>query len=295
MRPPVPATLEKVASPSGVTSAKGKPRFAIPGNVLAAGVGEIAAAQLARAFEQMANRGAACEAIDVIGRPPELVHERRNEQRGIGNATGDHDIGAARERGHQRLRAQIGIGRHERRVVRERKSAFHRRRVEIEHVQHVVAGHRGHFDRDPEAFRDGDDRIGRGERIGRAEIARRGGCGGARESAAATRCARRDANRSRSPGRAGAAAGQEQSYARPGTRGPDSRAPRAPRDGPARRGDRRRSPRRRPTSTFRACARTYSGSMPAFLMMAFHFSDSATWNFPSSAGVVMKGSVPVDA
>ena len=30
-------------------------------------------------------------------------------------------------------------------------------------------------------------------------------------------------------------------------------------------------------------------------MMLFHFSDSATWNLPSSAGVVMNGSVPVVA
>ena len=43
----------------------------------------------------------------------------------------------------------------------------------------------------------------------------------------------------------------------------------------------------------RVGASRYSGSMPAFLMMFFHFSDSAAWNLPSSAGEVTKGSVPV--
>ena len=38
-------------------------------------------------------------------------------------------------------------------------------------VEHVVAGDRGHFHRDAQAAGDGHDRVGRGERIRRAEVA----------------------------------------------------------------------------------------------------------------------------
>ncbi len=36
-----------------------------------------------------------------------LVHERREEQRGIGDAAGDHDVGALRERVDDRPRAEV--------------------------------------------------------------------------------------------------------------------------------------------------------------------------------------------
>jgi len=39
----------------------------------------------------------------------------------------------------------------------------------------------------------------------------------------------------------------------------------------------------------------HSASMPAALMMAPHFCDSAAWNFVSSSGVDDTGSVPVDS
>src|SRR5450759_1728022 len=81
------------------------------GNVLVAGVGEVAAGDLAGAFKQMSGDGALPQQVPVIHRPAEGVNHRRQKQRGIGGAPGDHDIGAAGERLRDRLGAEIGIGR----------------------------------------------------------------------------------------------------------------------------------------------------------------------------------------
>src|SRR4029077_9384009 len=59
----------------------------------------------------------------------------------------------------------------ERRVLRERDTAFHRQRFEVERVEHVVAGHRSNFHWYSDSLRERDDRVGGSERIRRAEIA----------------------------------------------------------------------------------------------------------------------------
>ena len=69
MRPPVPTTLPSVAFAVGVDVGERKAEVRHAGNVLAPGIGEVAAAQLPRAFEQMPDGRAAREAVDVVGRP----------------------------------------------------------------------------------------------------------------------------------------------------------------------------------------------------------------------------------
>ena len=105
----------------------------------------------------------------------------------------------------------------------------------------------------------------------------------------------RAACRSRARDRAGAAAARARSCARRGTRARGSRARRARRGRPARRAGRPRSPRRRPVRSDRlriGADAGHSGSMPAFLMMLFHFSDSAAWNFAELGG---RGGERIDA
>ena len=64
-------------------------------NILVAGIGEVAAGDLAGAFQQMPGDGALPQQIPVIHRPAEGMDHRRQKQRGIGSAPGDHDVGAA--------------------------------------------------------------------------------------------------------------------------------------------------------------------------------------------------------
>ncbi len=80
------------------------------GNVLEAGIGEIAAGDLAGAFQQMSGDGSLAQQIPVIHRPAEGMDHRRQEQRGIGGAAGDDDVGACGKRFRHRPGAEIGIG-----------------------------------------------------------------------------------------------------------------------------------------------------------------------------------------
>ena len=47
------------------------------------------------------------EPVPVVPRPAVLVHERREEQRRVGDPAGDHDVGALRERVGDRTRAEV--------------------------------------------------------------------------------------------------------------------------------------------------------------------------------------------
>ena len=54
----------------------------------------VAAGDLARALEQVADDDAGGEPVPVVPRPAVLVDERGEEQRRVGDATGDDDVGA---------------------------------------------------------------------------------------------------------------------------------------------------------------------------------------------------------
>ena len=56
----------------------------------------------------MADEHARGEAVPVVGLPPVLVDERREEECGVGDAPGDHDVGTLGERLRDRERAQVG-------------------------------------------------------------------------------------------------------------------------------------------------------------------------------------------
>ena len=118
--------------------------FPLPGRA------EIAAARLAGAFEQVADRQSLREPLPVVPLPAELERERPEEQRRIGHAAGKDDVGAASERLRDRLRAQIRIGKQQpllhggdigaRIEVRERLA---RRPQFIDAGSDRVAGHDG--------------------------------------------------------------------------------------------------------------------------------------------------------
>ena len=80
---------------------------------------KVAAAALARAFEQMPHRQALCQSVEVFGGgrigqlPAQRVHQRAQKQRGIGHTPGDHDVGLLVQGIHDGLCAQIGVAKHQ--------------------------------------------------------------------------------------------------------------------------------------------------------------------------------------
>ena len=84
--------------------------------------GVVAAEALARALEQVADEDAGREPVPVVPRPAVLVRERREEQRRVGDAAGDHDVGALRERVDDRARAEVRR-REQRRAGERRRTA----------------------------------------------------------------------------------------------------------------------------------------------------------------------------
>ena len=89
----------------------GKTDLVEAADVLAPGVGEIAAGHLRATFHQMAGAGGRRQMIEVADAPAKGVHRRANHQGRIGAASGDHHIGASVQRLGDGRAAEIDIGR----------------------------------------------------------------------------------------------------------------------------------------------------------------------------------------
>ena len=89
---------------------EGKSEAGEIGNVFDAGIGEVSAGELAGALEEVAHRGSPGETIPVLERPAELVHDRCEEERRVGDAAGEDDIGLLAQALEQRFDAEVGIG-----------------------------------------------------------------------------------------------------------------------------------------------------------------------------------------
>jgi len=123
--------LDSTALPSAADLRDRKGQVPGLGHVLETGVGEIPAGQLRAAFEQMADAAAGTQPRPVVGGPAEFEHQRREKQRRVGDATGDHNPGAGLQGGDDRLGAEIGFGRHQRgRQIGQRPAVFERMRGE---------------------------------------------------------------------------------------------------------------------------------------------------------------------
>ena len=95
--------------PCSGTSAIGNPSRARSGNVLVSRIGEVAAGDLARAFQQMTDQRALSERGQSCRSASRTHGQRRQEQRRIGNAPGDHDVARRRQRFHDRFGTEICI------------------------------------------------------------------------------------------------------------------------------------------------------------------------------------------
>ena len=173
MRPPVPCSLVMTIWPSGLNLGQREAHVLQPWNVDEARVGDVAPAHLGRALEQVTHDHALPETLPVVGPPAEMVHERREEQCRVGHPPRDHHIGARLQRGQQRIRAQIGIGRDQAAVqAAHRLVGIQQGHVVFTHPgQYVVARHHGHAKAgQPELARDIQHRLAGGERIRRAHV-----------------------------------------------------------------------------------------------------------------------------
>jgi hypothetical protein len=98
------------------------------------------------------------------------VRHRRQEQRRVGDASGDDDVGAGLQRRQQCRRAEVGIRRDQLSVAGDRRSRFQSELAGLDLRQHVVAGDHRHPDRHLLRSCDVDDRVRRGDGVGRAHI-----------------------------------------------------------------------------------------------------------------------------
>ncbi|MCY1360959.1 hypothetical protein D9M69_476090 [compost metagenome] len=117
---------------------------------------EVAAAALARTLQQMPHGEALGQAVQVLRfggaaeLPAQAVHQRPEEQRGVGHAAGDHDVGPGVQRLHDGRGAQVGVAEHQplahlrHRLTREQVGQFVGRRSVQQPWQHVVAAHHRH-------------------------------------------------------------------------------------------------------------------------------------------------------
>ena len=142
-----------------------------------AGVGNVATADLRRAFKQMTDQNALTHALPVVALPAEVVHQRCQEKRRVRHAPRDHDISARRECGQQRIRAQIGIGRYQP-VMQTAHGLirFQQRRIVRQHPgQHVVTRHDCYAQAcQAQLTRDLQHGLASGNGVGRAHVGDKG-------------------------------------------------------------------------------------------------------------------------
>ena len=96
------------------------------GHVLDAGVGEVAAGHLARAFQQVPGRRGLGETGAIVVVPAERVDDGADEERGVGDPARHHHRCPCLERGSHRVRAEIGVRRrHAGQDALERRASLH--------------------------------------------------------------------------------------------------------------------------------------------------------------------------
>ena len=149
----------------------GKADVLEPRHVLVARVGEVAAADLGAAFQQVAGHRRAAEYVPVVGRPAEVRHRRPDGERRVGHPATDHDLRAGIERSGDRLCADVGIGADDAQAVHRGAQRLVQQRLMRRRRQVVALHHRDARRGLAEFTRHAGDVPRRGTRVGRAEVA----------------------------------------------------------------------------------------------------------------------------
>ena len=74
----------------------------------------VAASRLGTALDDVTGHGRTSEGVEVGPSPPKVRRSRTDDERGVGDAAGDHDVGAGIETGDDPPSAEIGVGRERR-------------------------------------------------------------------------------------------------------------------------------------------------------------------------------------
>ncbi len=141
------------------------------GHVLHARVGEVAAADLRAAFEQVAGHGGAGEAVPVVGRPAEVRQRGPERERRVRHAAGDDDLRAVADGGGDLERALVGVGADEARLVELAFEALAQQRTAGGVGQVVARHHRDARRAQAELARQRGDAPRRAPRVGGTEVA----------------------------------------------------------------------------------------------------------------------------
>ena len=99
--------------PSSATSAIGNPSLRYIGHVLESRISEVAAGDLAGAFQQVSDHGAPPEARPVFHRPIEFMDQGGQKHRRIGGAARYDHVSTGRQGLYNRPGPKVGIGRDE--------------------------------------------------------------------------------------------------------------------------------------------------------------------------------------
>ena len=139
------------------------------------GVGKVAARDLSRALQQMADQHTFAESRPIVCGPAKAVHQRRQKQGRVSHPTGDDDVRVGLQRWQQGIGTQVDVGRNHIIFERcQRLARLHQRQVHAacaQDFQHVVAQDHRHFDlRQTELTRHTQDFMTSLQWIGRTHV-----------------------------------------------------------------------------------------------------------------------------
>ena len=172
MAPPVPGSFVTRSSPSG-DEGHGLADLGGVGDGAQRGVLEVGARSVDAALEHVAGGGGDAEALPVVERPSELVDDRADEERRVGEATAQHEGRSPVECFDDRLGADVGVSGDDLGLqLADGRTELGQREVAFERLlEHVVAPDHA----DPHALevlgpQRVDDVAKTSVRIGRAEV-----------------------------------------------------------------------------------------------------------------------------
>ncbi len=148
-------------------------------DLLAAGIGEVAAGHLHAALEQVAHQRPGAEPRPVVRGPAEGRSARCQEKRRIGGPAAEDEIGAGGDRRQQRLDADIGVGADQPEAGLGDRAALPERGLGCDPVRHLVARDPGDAQAvQPQLVRDAPCELGRGAWVGDAHVGEDAGAAG---------------------------------------------------------------------------------------------------------------------
>jgi hypothetical protein len=142
---------------------------------------EVAAGAVHAAFEEVTDHGRVAHGVPVVERPAELVADRADEQRRVGQPSADGDLGVLAQAVDDPLCTDVGVGRDDpvAEGAHRRVQLGQHRVLGADQVEHVVAADHAQADAgQPDLTQAADEIADRRIRVGGAEVADHPAAGG---------------------------------------------------------------------------------------------------------------------